>query len=402
MQSDRSGFFAGLSTSGTYARLAAAVLLVALGWNGQARADDSGNFIVRLGQDTTSVEHYNSTPARIEVDQIGRSPRVLRRHFTYDFVDGAISHFSMVVTPPGTTTPTQTIEASFDSDSARVRTQSGSSPAQKTTLVVPRGTVVVTNTSPWVGYQSAIEKLLKAKQDSLRAPLWFVGSPSTTWLTVCKMERDSVALITDRGDVFHIHVDKSGHILGVKPIAGTGQFSVQRVAHLDLEAMAATYSARERAGAGLGMLSPRDTVRVADVAGASLMIDYGRPAKRGRVVFGGVVPYGRVWRTGANAATQFKTDKALDFGGTIVPAGFYTLWTLPSATGWKLIINGETGQWGTEHKAEKDLYTIDMQVSTLPQPAERFTIRVEEAPQGGRLVLEWDTMRASAGFVVQR
>ena len=110
------------------------------------------------------------------------------------------------------------------------------------------------------------------------------------------------------------------------------------------------------------------------------MIDYGRPAKRGRVVFGGVVPYGKVWRTGANAATQFKTDKALDFGGTIVPAGFYTLWTLPTAKGWKLIVNGETGQWGTEHKPDKDLYTIDMQVTTLPQAVERFTIHVEDAP----------------------
>jgi hypothetical protein len=108
-----------------------------------------------------------------------------------------------------------------------------------------------------------------------------------------------------------------------------------------------------------------------------------------------------VWRTGANAATQFKTDKALDFGGTVVPPGFYTLWTLPTAGGWKLIVNSETGQWGTEHKTEKDLYTIDMKVATLPAPVERFTIGIEPAAGGGTMNFDWDTTRASAAFTVQ-
>jgi len=202
-------------------------------------------------------------------------------------------------------------------------------------------------------------------------------------------------------DLYHVRVDKQGHILGVLPIAGTAKFGEERVATLDLDAMTAAFAAREQAGAGLGMLSPRDTVNVANAGGASLWVDYGRPGKRGRVIFGNVVPFGEVWRTGANAATQFKADKALDFGGTVVPAGFYTLWTIPSANGWKLVINSETGQWGTAHKAEKDLYTIDMKVSTLPQVAERFTIGVEPNAQGGTLNLDWDTTRASVVFKVQ-
>ena len=122
----------------------------------------------------------------------------------------------------------------------------------------------------------------------------------------------------------------------------------------------------------------------------------------GRVVFGDVVPYGEVWRTGANAATQFRSDKALDFGGTVVPAGFYTLWTLPSPAGWKLIVNGETGQWGTAHNAAKDLYTIEMKMSTLPQVVERFTIGVVATDQGGTINLDWDTTRESATFTVQK
>ena len=85
----------------------------------------------------------------------------------------------------------------------------------------------------------------------------------------------------------------------------------------------------------------------------------------------------------------------------MVPAGFYTLWTLPTAAGWKLVVNSETGQWGTAHKAEKDLFTIPMQVSALPQVVERFTITVDSTPTGGVMNLDWDTTRASAAFSVK-
>lgn len=375
--------------------------LFALALAGSARAADTGNFVVMLGQDTTSVEHYERTPARLVVNQLGRAPRVLRRNFTYDFKGGEISHLAVVNTPPGSTTPTQTIDATFGPDSIRMQIRNGNAPVQNVSMAWQKGTVVLASSSPWTAYEGQILKLVQSKKDSLRAPLYFLGANAMYTLVVSKLGRDSVLIRNDHLDEYHARVDKTGRILGVLPVAGTGKFSVSRVASLDLDAMAAAFAAREQAGSGLGVLSPRDTVRADNVAGAALWVDYGRPGKRGRTIYGSVVPYGEVWRTGANAATQFKTDKSLDFGGTVVPAGFYTLWTLPSANGWKLIFNGETGQWGTEHKAEKDLYTIDMQMSSLPQPVERFTISVEPNAQGGALNLDWDTTRASAPFTVK-
>jgi hypothetical protein len=189
-------------------------------------------------------------------------------------------------------------------------------------------------------------------------------------------------------------------VQNVVPLRGTAKFSVDRVASLDLAATTASYQARERQGGAMGALSPRDTLR-ATTGGATLWIDYGRPSKRGRVVFGGIVPWGEVWRTGANAATQFKTDKVLVIGGVEVPAGFYTLWTIPSPTGWKLVVNSETGQWGTAHKADKDLYTIDMKVQALHDPVEHFTIGIAPNDAGGVLMLDWDTTRASVPFTVK-
>jgi hypothetical protein len=366
-----------------------------------AHADESGAFVIRLGSDTTSVERYTRSASRLEVDQIGRAPRVLRRHFTYDYANGALTRMTMIVTPPGSTTPTQTVEANVGPDSLRVRVQSGSGAPTNSSVAIPAGTPVVAMSSPWAVYEGEIMKFVRGKRDSARTAVFYIGASGTNTLVLSRLGRDSVLLTNDRLDVFHVRIDRDGRVLGVLPVAGTGKFGVERVAKLELDAFESAFTERERAGSGIGTLSPRDTARAETIFGASLWVDYGRPSKRGRAIFGNVVPYGEVWRTGANAATQFRTDKALDFGGTVLPAGFYTLWTLPSASGWKLIVNSETGQWGTAHKTEKDLFTIPMQVSTLSEPVERFTIRIEPSAEGGALVFEWDTVRATAAFKTQ-
>ena len=103
--------------------------------------------------------------------------------------------------------------------------------------------------------------------------------------------------------------------------------------------------------------SPHETAK-ATVGGANISIEYGRPYLRGRKIMGGLVPYGRVWRTGADAATTLTTSKDLVIGGTTVPAGKVTLYTLPGEDQWKLILNKQTGQWGTEYDQSKDLARV--------------------------------------------
>jgi len=249
-------------------------------------------------------------------------------------------------------------------------------------------------------YDRLSARLVTSKADSVHASTSFLGSPDTSWVAVRRLGRDSVDIETEF-DRYHAKVDKGGHLIAVRPIRGTQQFSVDRVASIDVDAMAAAFAAQEQQGGPLGQLSPRDTAR-ATVAGATLWVDYGRPSMRGRKIFGGVVPWGEVWRTGANAATQFKTDKALAFGGTVVPAGMYTLWTLPTPNGWTLIVNGETGQWGTEHHADKDLYKIPLSVSANDSPAERFTIHIADQGSGGELHIVWDRTVLTAPFTVQQ
>lgn len=143
--------------------------------------------------------------------------------------------------------------------------------------------------------------------------------------------------------------------------------------------------------------SPRDSVS-ATIGGATVTVNYGRPSKRGREIFGALVPYGTPWRTGANEATAFTTTKALRFGSATVPAGSYTLFTLPAQDGtWQLIINKQTGQWGTAYDAKQDLVRIPMTVSQTPAVVEQMQITVSA---GGELAVLWDRTKAVATFTV--
>jgi hypothetical protein len=124
---------------------------------------------------------------------------------------------------------------------------------------------------------------------------------------------------------------------------------------------------------------------------AQITIHYNTPSMRGRKIFGGLVPYGEVWRTGANPATSIKTTGAVKVGGVLVPAGSYTIYTLPSEGTWKLIINKQTGQWGTEYDQSKDLARIDMEKNTLATPQEKMSISFENTDGGAtELHVRWD------------
>lgn len=130
--------------------------------------------------------------------------------------------------------------------------------------------------------------------------------------------------------------------------------------------------------------------------GKTIKTDYSSPRLKGRKMVGGQDPYGKVWRNGANEATTFVTSADVVVGGTKVPAGKYTLFILPTAEKWTLIINKKTGEWGIPYKYESDeLARVDMKMSKLPSPLENFTIAYDKTSSGCTLREEWDTTRAS-------
>src|SRR5581483_261664 len=142
-------------------------------------------------------------------------------------------------------------------------------------------------------------------------------------------------------------------------------------------------------------VSPTQTAK-AQIDGADVSITYGAPytkdPKTGqpRKIWGGLVPYGQVWRTGANEATTLTTSKTLQFGSLSVPAGTYTLFTQPEESGGKLIINKQTGQWGTKYDGSQDLGRVDMTKKDLSSPVDQFSIAIEQGAHGGGVIhLRW-------------
>jgi len=130
--------------------------------------------------------------------------------------------------------------------------------------------------------------------------------------------------------------------------------------------------------------------------GKTITIDYSSPRMKGRKIFGELVPYGKVWRAGANEATTFVTTADLNVGGTAVPAGSYTIFVIPNADKWTLIISKKTGEWGTAYSGEaNDQARVDMAVSKTPAPVENFTIDFEQASGGCTLQMKWENSQAS-------
>jgi hypothetical protein len=130
--------------------------------------------------------------------------------------------------------------------------------------------------------------------------------------------------------------------------------------------------------------------------GKTIHIDYASPRMRGRKIFGDLVPYGEVWRAGANDATTFVIDSDVKVGDKVVPHGGYTLFALPNQDSWSLIISKQTGEWGIPYPGQEyDFARVPMKVSKLSSPLENFTIAFDQSGSACTLRLEWETTRAS-------
>ena len=156
-------------------------------------------------------------------------------------------------------------------------------------------------------------------------------------------------------------------------------------------------------------VSPHETIS-ANIDGNRVTVVYGRPYTKdpktgeARTIWGGLVPYGKVWRTGADEATTLTTQKPLVFGETTVPAGAYTLFTLPQEDGSaKLIINKQLGQWGTQYDEKQDLARIDLKKAAVEKTADQLTLSVSKNPSGGGVLkILWQNTEYSAAFTVQK
>jgi hypothetical protein len=173
----------------------------------------------------------------------------------------------------------------------------------------------------------------------------------------------------------------------------------KRIAHPALLVVLILLANSAFAQMGGGKPSPAASASCDLGGGKTIKTDYSSPRMKGRKVYGGLVPYGEVWRTGANEATTFVTSADLVVSGKTVPAGSYTIFTVPTAGKWTLIINKKTGEWGIPYKYESDeLARVDMNVSKLDAPVENFMIAYDKSKSGCVLRIDWETTRAAVNI----
>lgn len=376
-----------------------------------AQRSDSGAFVITLGKDTLALERYVRSGDRLVDDMILRNgASVTLRHVVATVnPDGSIGRVELDTRPTGAgDTPLRGV-ATFQADEVFFETTRDGN-RQVAHVIAPAGVL------PFFTYCYALYEVIGRRARALggnpvTVPVipFAATAPEDLTVTFPKPDSMGVAFANDAPTLFK--VDGAGRIWGVDGQLSTQKVIATRLVTVDLAAAGALFANRP-----LGALSPLDSFRVT-IAGATIAVAYSRPAMRGRKIFGGaVVPWDRVWRTGANSATRFTTSGDLVMGGKTIPKGSYTLFLLPAPGGWKLIVNRQTKApcegdacalptraplWGTDYAADSDLARLNLRVEQLPRPVEQFTIAVEPQGAGGVLQLAWETTRASIPFVTK-
>ncbi|MGH7586426.1 MAG: DUF2911 domain-containing protein [Gemmatimonadales bacterium] len=373
-------------------RVPVAFLLLLLAHRtGLAQARDQGGYVTRLGNDTIAVERFLRTADQLEGERVLRVPETsVIRYVATIGTDGRVVRFTAerfdgaaLDGPPAWSTtiefgpdgPVATFSRGQKTETTRYRTAAEAVPMVMHSYAL---------------YEQLVRRARRVGASRVPVALVYPGNPDLGETDVVAMTDRTMAVNFFHDDYAQVRLDPEGRMEAFDARGTVLKVIATRVPELDAAALAREFAARDAAGTAAGPLSPRDTVR-ARVGRADLVVDYSRPGKRGRAIFGTLVPWGTVWRAGADAATQFSTSRDLVIGSTSIAKGRYTLWVLPKEGSAELIVNGETGQWGTDYHPEQDVARIPLAVSRLAEPVERFTIEVVPSGAGGRLRLAWDT-----------
>jgi hypothetical protein len=348
-------------------------------------------FVTRLGNDTIAVERLVREGDVLHAEVLLRVPRTTLHVYRLQLDErGNAVRLETTAHDPAAgvgSAPTMRQVTRFGPDSVRVETTGTDAPS---TVAVAGGSDVL----PFIDmvhwpFEIALRRAHAAGADSVVLPM--LAGRRTADFVVRRTAPGTYTITHPTRGTTTTRVGTAGGLTSLDAAGTTRALTVTRVADVDLPALAQRFAALDAQGRGFGSLSGRGEA-AGTIAGAAITVEYGRPAKRGREIFGALVPWDRVWRTGADRATHLTTDRDLVIGGAPVPAGSYTLFTIPRAGEWTLIINRRTGITGTAHDPAHDLVRVPMRTRTLAETVEDFTIVVDG--QAGALRLRWDRTEA--------
>ncbi|MBC7790345.1 MAG: DUF2911 domain-containing protein, partial [Anaerolineae bacterium] len=323
---------------------------------------DSAAFVTRLGADTLAVERFIIWPDRVRAEVALRTPSTSLAHYEMTLSgDKSMGHLETAEIDPRTGAQSQRQTLRREGDSLRITTwQDG---AERTRAVsADARTLPFIDMVHWP-YELALMRVRAASSTLLTQPL--LTGARVAPFEIATVGTDSMTITHPTRGTMRLRVDAKGRLLSLDAGQTTRALLVERRpwGAVDPAAVAAGWKRQDGAGRSFGALSGRGSDTVA-MHGATIVVDYGRPVKRGREIWGSLVKYDVVWRTGANEATHFTTSReiVLDPAGArlVVPAGAYTLFSIPRAEGGTLIVNSQTGQGGQGYDASRDLGRVPL------------------------------------------
>lgn len=368
---------------------------------GQTNPNKAG-YVTLLGNDTLAVEVFEKTEEGIHAKVILRSPRTTFNEYDLKY-DGSWGIESLTRTSysldegfSGEGRVTQTIENLGDSLSI---TTTGNNGTNTRVIAYERGVLPFIDMVHWP-FEQALNNALRVGIDEVYQKM-LAGSRIRDFV-IRKLADDSMTIQHPTRGVMGVDIDENGNLAMLDAGQTTRKLVVRRVQGLDIDAIGQHFAAADKNGSPFGALSGAKNSN-AVFWNVEFNLSYGAPLKRGRKLFGGIVPYGQRWRTGANRATHIKFSKDLIIGGNLeAPAGEYTLFTIPEEDGGILIINKQTGQNGRTYDEARDLGRVALKRTSQDEVTEDFTIKVEQdAETGGVIKLIWGQTVYSVDFVVK-
>lgn len=350
-----------------------------------------GAFVTRLGRDTLAVERFSFSPSGFEVTAAIRVPETRLVRYRGD-LDRAGNIESLLVleydpaSPPADRgQPTGGAQFTFGPDGVMVEGENDSGEFRFRVETEPAA-IPFFETIHWPFELALVRRAAGTDGDTV--PM-LTGRRAMPFV-LSRLGEGRMQIRHPFRGTMEVDVDGHGRIRTLDASGTTRKLMVQRVDHLAVGELARDFAERDAAGRGIGALSGRGEA-VGEIDGAGVAVDYGVPRKRGREIFGALVPFDEVWRTGANRATHLTTDADLVIGGTPVPAGTYTLFTVPGPDRWTLIISRATDINGTAYDPAQDFARVPMDVRSLDGTVEEFTIVVDP---DGYLRMRWDRTEA--------
>jgi hypothetical protein len=381
----------------------------------RTQPEEQYGFLAMLGNDTISIERVVRQGNTFTSDEIDRFPRLRIRHTVVDLNDdGSIRHLAMDIHTPGDPADQRDRKVIADVANNTVHlSKTDKTGTVKRDFATGGSTVVAHVQQMYSLYEIYFAAALKQSGasghgDPVKMRQFYIDREFDDFpfarATVTPRDEGKMEVQHDwlagTGEAL---MDSAYQMLSYSGLRTTYKVQVKRLdSPPDLKGIADRFEAEETERGNMKSLSVRDTVR-ANIGNAMFTIDYGRPLLRGRTLLGDLIPYDRVWRTGANAATQFTNSAPIKLAGMQVPAGTYTLFTAPHKNGVDLVVNKQKGQWGTEYNPSFNLGLGRIMSEIDTAPVEVFTISiVPEVEKHAKLVFQWGTFRWTAPIEIEK